>query len=311
MVFLSQQMISPAAINALKEALTHAYWYKNRLKDFLYYSISDPTVLSKLNWDTYKRNIVSDLVDYLARNQESYRDDILTLMYELTKITDFSHLEKLEDGAKKAKAAKNSIAALKVLYNSHSHIQEEKKRIKERRAISQKTLDLNKAVNETLVQLKAEYFTLLSQSSKPQLRGYQLEQFLQSLFELFDLDPKSSFKLIGEQIDGAFSFQNTDFLIEAKWHKDPINIQHLDAFKGKISRKLENTLGLFISINGFTAEAVTAHSYGKKLMILMDGMDIMAVLEKRIDLTELLFRKKRAASQKGNIYFKVNEILLN
>lgn len=41
----------------------------------------------------------------------------------------------------------------------------------------------------------------------------------------------------------------------------------------------------------------------------MDGADLMAVLEQRIALPDLLRRKKRAAVQTGNIYLKVSEIL--
>lgn len=46
-------------------------------------------------------------------------------------------------------------------------------------------------------------------------------------------------------------------------------------------------------------------------MILMDGSDLMAVLEGRIDLVELLYRKKRWASQSGNIYLRIHEVIQN
>ncbi|WP_170956673.1 hypothetical protein [Bacillus cereus] len=45
-------------------------------------------------------------------------------------------------------------------------------------------------------------------------------------------------------------------------------------------------------------------------MILMDGSDLMAVLERRIDLVQLLSLKRRHASQMGNIYLKSHEIIL-
>ena len=308
---MSQKRISSAAINALKEALTHSYWYKRDLKNFLHNSISDPSILAKLNWDNNKRDIVSYLVDYLILNQKHYRDDLLNLMFEVTQITDFSHLEKIVDGgAKKAKDAKGSIEALKKIYYTYSHNEDEKRKSEERKILAQKKLEQTKATNEIIEQLKNDYFTLLSQSNNPQSRGYKLERFLVTLFELFDLDPRSAFKLSGEQIDGAFLLNNTDFIVEAKWHKDPISIQDLDSFKAKVSRKLENTLGLFISINGFSKEAITTHSSGQKVIILMDGMDIMAILEKRIDLVELLLLKKKAAAQSGNIFLRVDSILL-
>jgi len=45
-----------------------------------------------------------------------------------------------------------------------------------------------------------------------QQRGFKLEKFLNELFCFFDLDPKFSFKIKGEQIDGSFTFDNTDYL---------------------------------------------------------------------------------------------------
>jgi len=78
---------------------------------------------------------------------------------------------------------------------------------------------------------------------------------------------------------------------------------------GKLSRKLENTLGLFLSIDGYSEDGVKAHSSGRRLVILTDGSDLMAVLEGRIDLVHLLLRKRRKASEAGNIYLKIHEIL--
>lgn len=46
------------------------------------------------------------------------------------------------------------------------------------------------------------------------------------------------------------------------------------------------------------------------MMILMDGSDLMAVLENRIDLVELLLLKRRHAAQTGNILLKAQDILL-
>jgi len=121
------------------------------------------------------------------------------------------------------------------------------------------------------------------------------------MFELFDLDPKASFRNTGEQIDGAFSLEGTEFLFEGKWQKDPAAIQDLDAFSGKIGRKLDNTLGLFLSINGFSQDGVKAHSTGRPVVILITGADLMAVLEERIDFVSLILRKKRHAAQTGTI----------
>lgn len=129
------------------------------------------------------------------------------------------------------------------------------------------------------------------------------------LFELFDLDPKASFRNTGEQIDGAFALEGTEFLFEAKWKNERIGAADLDVFASKIKRKLENTLGAFLSINGFTEDGISAHSSGDLVVLLLDGADLMAVFEGRIDFVSLLMRKKRHAAQTGKIYLPIHEIL--
>ena len=41
--FVSKK-IAPAALQSVKEALTHAYWYKSDLRSFLTHAISDAAV---------------------------------------------------------------------------------------------------------------------------------------------------------------------------------------------------------------------------------------------------------------------------
>ena len=303
-----QKKIAPASVQALKEALTLVYWYKSELRSFLSQCLSDPQILSRINWQEYKRNIVATIVDHLVINEEIYQRDLIRLMAEVCEINDFTHLSKLDDGNKKASEAEAAVEALRGQLKGYQDIQKEQKESEERRKQAhQRLMKVNDVQNE-LDKLKSEFFILVG-SDNPQQRGFYLEKVLNGLFALFDLDPKASFRIVGEQIDGAFSFEGTDYLLEAKWQKDPVGAKDLDGMAGKLSRKLENTLGLFISIEGYSEDAVKAHSSGRRLVLLMDGSDLMAVLEGRIDLVQLLLRKRRKASETGNIYLKIHEIL--
>src|SRR5437016_3076455 len=105
--------IAPAALNALKEALSRVYWYKSDLRSFLTHCLSDASLISRLNWQEYKRNIVADLVDFLAKNENVYQRELLRLMHEVSSVEDYSHLERLDDGEKKAKDAKAAVQALR------------------------------------------------------------------------------------------------------------------------------------------------------------------------------------------------------
>jgi hypothetical protein len=300
--------IAPAAIISLKEALTKVYWYKRDLRTFLHTALGQSALLSGLNWDDYKRNIVNVLIDHMVRHEDRFQTELVTLMSEVSAVSDFSHLEKLEDGVAKAAEARLAVQALQKQTQGHDTLSEERSKLEERRQKAKERAARGGAIRDGLEKLNKDFLTFLSEANH-QRRGFRLEKMLRELFDLFDLDPRASFRIVGEQIDGAFTFETTDYLFEGKWEADPIAAADLDVLAGKLSRKLDNTLGLFLSINGFTEDGVTTHSAGRRVMILMDGADLMAVLEGRIDLVQLLHRKRREASQTGNIYLRIAEIL--
>lgn len=303
----SKQRLSPAAIVALKESLCSIYWYKGDLRSFLTNCLSNKLMVSSINWDNYKRQIVADLVDLLTSDQERYLGGLTKLCYEVTSIKSFSHLEQLEGGAQKARHAREAVEQLRQLVEPHQERKKEDEEFNRRRKAQEEKLRKNSAVREKLAELNVRFMGIAIGAS-PQTRGFELEKLMYGIFELFDLDPRASFKNKGEQIDGAFCLEGTDYLFEAKWQQEPVGVQDLDAFSSKVKRKLDNTLGVFLSMNGYSADGVIAHSTGRPSIVLMDGADLMAVLEERMDFVLLLLRKKRHAAQTGNIYLKVHEI---
>lgn len=140
-----------------------------------------------------------------------------------------------------------------------------------------------------------------------QHRGREFEPFLNRLFGLFDLEPRLAYSLAHEQIDGAFTFDTDDYIVEAKWCKDRVSREQADAFDKKVERKGKNALGLIVSVNGFSSDAVIQYSQGTKFMT-MDGPDLMAVLNGQIRLEDLLQRKRRHANETGECYFPVSKI---
>jgi hypothetical protein len=298
---------SAVAVQALKEALCSIYWYKSDLKSFLRHTLSNHAILGKTDWDTYKRQIVSDIVDALLADETRNSDDLERLFQEVCKFQSFRHLEQLEDGKKKARIAKESVDALRKLVTTHDQVSDDEKKIEERRKKAAEKLAQSAAVIAKLEEMKQRFMGMLTQSDA-QKRGFELERLMYDLFQLFDLDPKASFRNLGEQIDGAFHLEATDFLFEGKWQKEPIGAQDLDGFAAKVNRKLDNTLGLFFSLNGFSPTAVAAHSTGRPVVLLMTGEDLMAVLEGRIDFVSLLLRKRRHAALTGQILLPIHEI---
>ena len=86
--------------------------------------------------------------------------------------------------------------------------------------------------------------------------------------------------------------------MEAKWSKN-VDRGELATFCYKVETKFKTAVGLLITIDGLTKEAISPHF---KSIIIMDWSDLMVILEGRVSLPDLLLRKRRKAIETGNIY---------
>ena len=300
---------STEALLALKEALVHIYWKRNDIKTFIYHTIENKIIVSTIDFEnSTKEESISIMIDRMAKRSDLYHDDLLSLFDAVLHFKDFSHLKKWEDSGIKIRNAKNAVESLRKQAEGYFQLQEEKEKAEKRRKAYELIRHEREVSRAKLSQLKNSFTCIVSLKNANE-KGFAFEAFLNDLFEYYELDPRRSFKITGEQIDGAFTFENTDYIVEAKWQDSPVNAGDLYKFAGKVSGKLKITLGLFISFNGFSEKALNVDAPGIKSLILMDGSDLMAVLEEKIDLTELLYRKRRHASETGNIYLKISEIL--
>lgn len=146
-----------------------------------------------------------------------------------------------------------------------------------------------------------ELVDISNHSDTPQSRGYALERYLRKLFEAYDLEPRGSFKIVGEQIDGSFILHNEVYLLEAKWTNKKIDKGDLVIFNEKVSSKSGFTRGLFISYAGFTDEALSTFANGRTVnTILMTVQELSIALERKLDLVTVLSSKVRALAEEGD-----------
>jgi hypothetical protein len=110
--------------------------------------------------------------------------------------------------------------------------------------------------------------TASSRAAK-QRRGREFERVLYDMLAEADMDPRSSYRPAGEEIDGSFLHPGRTMLFEAKWTSDPVPASTLYQFRGKLEGKLTGTLGVFISIGGYSADAVDALVAGKSLNLVL------------------------------------------
>jgi hypothetical protein len=106
----------------------------------------------------------------------------------------------------------------------------------------------------------------------------------------------------------ASNLQRRERLEDDRAQIDSAQPKELNDFRAKVESKAANVLGLCVAVNGFTDGAVAKHSTGSPL-VLMNGEDLMAVLDGRIDLLDLLTRKRRHAAETGVPLLTASEIL--
>jgi hypothetical protein len=141
-----------------------------------------------------------------------------------------------------------------------------------------------------------------------QQRGRDFEGVLNAMFEDASMEPRTRYRPLGEEIDGSFMYRGRPMLFEAKWTSDPVPASVLYSFQGKLGGKLMGTLGVFISMAGYSTDAINALLVGKALdLLLFDGADMRLIsmpggigIEAAIDL------KVRAAAEEGTVFLALS-----
>jgi hypothetical protein len=291
----------------LAYALWRVIWNKDEFERYVRGMLQDHSeLLARLDFGRTKRETAGELVDLLRANEARYLDVTVALMLDIAGMDRFPNLERQVDGAEKVALAEAAVAELRRWTGKQQEIIKEHEEHAASIAESAKQAQAIRAFTEAHEDLKQRFLVMHSATDKHQ-RGRDFEGFINEVFALYDLEPRASYSLEYEQIDGAFSLDTDHYVLEAKWWAERIGRPLLDIFKANIERKGKNTLGLYVSMSGFTSDALDVYAYSTPF-ITMDGGDFMAVLEQRIRLDELMRRKKRHASETGHCYLPVTKI---
>ena len=145
---------------------------------------------------------------------------------------------------------------------------------------------------------------------KPQDRGYAFEKFLHDIFDLYNFNPRPSFRIIGEQIDGSIEFEHQYYLIEAKWQANSINEADILILDGRVSGHSGIGRGIFITCGSFSIDGIAAYQRLRPSSIFgIDGQDLYYILEKSLPLNEIIRRKIRRLVETGDFHYPVAKFI--
>lgn len=161
-------------------------------------------------------------------------------------------------------------------------------------------------------QLLLQMFEDPSTADNPQRRGYLLQEILGQLFDLHEIPIVRPFVRNdgAEQIDGAFKLDGWHYLVECRWRKKLADIRELDGLKGQIDRSGKQTMGLFLSINGWSENVIPMLKQNPhKCIVLMEGYDLRTVLAGQVDLYDFLVAKVAKLNIESEPFLGVNQYL--
>lgn len=295
-------------LTALKETVVNVFWKKDDVRSLFRRCDVPAHLIIEQDWSAYKYHIVSPVLDALNIGNSGI-GPLRRILQECLGYKDGNHLLWTSDGPKRKREAERCLEHLRLLVKDHDAAirtaeEERQTRLKELEEQKRGAAFRDK-LNGTL-----QRFYAYCQDPNAQQRGYGLEAILYELFSLFELTPRGAFRRVGEQIDGAFTHNKEHFLLEAKWQQQKSNLADLRDLDGAVGSSLDNTLGLFISLSGYSKEALTGYLQGSRPRIIcMDAAHLIHVLEGRMDLADLIERLKDAAVHKRNVFVPMSEIL--
>lgn len=160
--------------------------------------------------------------------------------------------------------------------------------------------------------LKTDLSSLFS-ATNAQKRGKDLEKVLSRYFKEYEMLIAEDFKRTGEQgegiieqIDGIIELDNTIYLVEMKWKKEPIGNDDIYTHLGRTYHRT-NAHGIFISASGYSPSGISA---GKEalikgaLIIFFDLEEFVKILDKEDDFKIYLRNKIQSAIIEKHPYKK-------
>jgi len=152
------QRVSANAISALKDALAVVFWFKRDLYSYAKAAVAgEPTFLAGIEWtssDQYKRDSASLFVDRLVREQDDHQDLLLGLLVDVAAMTEFPHLERLDDPVPKVAAAKEAVNRLREVVEPYEKALMEQQTARERFDVAKHVAQERRATSERLGELK-------------------------------------------------------------------------------------------------------------------------------------------------------------
>ena len=297
--------LTPHYITLVYEACLKSFWRKKSLSKFLRQcGVSDKFINS---WapDETKRDLLDRLFEKLQKNDKG-RQGILRMSLFLIEQTTFPDLQNWEDSDQKIKAAHDAVLRLRVFHSKQQdELKSDKDKDRARREFAQRQEEVSRS-QQSLQKLN-ERLSTLGQSLGKQQAGYDFQDWFFELLDFSEIQNRKPYVHKGRQIDGSLTVSGTTYLVELKFTTDQAVATDIDSFYKKVTTKADNTMGVMVSISGYSSVAREEASGERTPILLLDHSHLYLVLGGIMGFSDIVERIRRHASQTGDAYLPATD----
>lgn len=285
-------------LDLLQQALLKSFNRKKALRQFLRRSgVSERTLAQWHTEDETKREWLERLIPAMEDRDEG-RKILLQMGRQLAQQKSFPDLNGWEESARMIEEARAAVADLAAYFEQQESKAFDEKQRKAIREAAERQRAVARERRGSLESLSSRLAVLAETKLGTQEGGYAFEEWFYDLMAFSEIEHRSPYR-IGRQIDGSITLVGTTYLVETKFGTKPSAPIDVSDFYRKVVRKADNTMGLFVSMSGFTPQAVNEARGERSPILLLTSAHMFQVLQNVMTFSELVQRLRRHASQTG------------
>lgn len=297
--------LTPYYIELVYEACLKSFWRKKALSKFLRHCGVSDNFIATWGPDESKRDFLDRVFLGLPKSDPG-RQGLLRIASSLIDQRTFPDLQNWEDSAEKIKAAHEAVSRLKLYHDQQDEeIQTEEERQRARTDFQRRQAEVTRS--QQSLRTLADRLNELGKRLGDQQAGYDFQAWFYELLDFSEIQNRRPYVHEGRQIDGSLTLSGTTYLAELKFTTSPADPVAIGDFFKKVTDKADNTMGVFVSISGYTEVARKEASSAKTPLLLVDHSHLYLVLSGIMGMSDVIERIRRHASQTGEAYLAASD----
>ncbi len=260
--------LTPYYIDLVYDACLKSFWRKKALAKFLRQCKVSEAFLSSWSPDETKRELLDRLFEKLPRSDKG-RLAILHISKYLMEQKTFPDLQNWEDSDQKIKEAHDAVNRLCNYHNKQEeeiNVEEQRKKAREEFRKRQEEISRSQLFRQNLQSRLND----LGKDIETQQARYDFQDWFYYLLDFSEITNRKPYVHAGRQIDGSLTLSETTYLVELKFTSKQAGATDIDSFYKKVVTKADNTMGIMVSISGYSSVAIQEASGEKTPILLLD-----------------------------------------